>query len=61
MKVPNYRCEARLRTTPADKWSYWIFVGPNLIEGTVSDFSSEAEALRAGYDRIEQIKRKKHA
>jgi hypothetical protein len=60
MKVPNYRCEAWPRTTPAGKWSYWIFDGDQMIEGTVSNFSSEAEAFRAGYERTEQIERKKH-
>jgi hypothetical protein len=59
MRVSNYRCEARARTTPAGKWTYWIFDGHEPIESSTLDFSSEAEALRAGHDLIEQIERKK--
>ncbi len=52
----SFRCEARRRDHGG--WTYWIYQDDDPRECSRQSYASEREALLAGYERMEQLKRR---
>ncbi|MGP0041452.1 MAG: hypothetical protein ACLPJW_12270 [Rhodomicrobium sp.] len=51
----SFRCEARRRDHGG--WVYWIYEEDDPHESSRESYASEHEALLAGFERMEELKR----